>query len=611
MRTHAQPVKKSCRITVPTILWLLLAVLLALVPNTVFQTIPREVSRWTELLDTYPDPMMKQWIEDGLTDGFPIYMTEGAPDANNRNLPMDASQLQGVLEWLIENVRQKKLLGPYFSYKDLPFDLFTSPLGCVPKKVNIISGLVEKWRVIHHLSAPRLGISVNSLIHESVQTVKYISFKQIVEFFVALGVGAWIWKYDLANAYRQFNVRQEDVRFLGAKLAGLLFVDTTLPMGLRSACTIFSLIGDAILYCVRELAIKLVMERQQCTRKVALTQHVFYISKAVACALLHYLDDFFGGAPRDSLVQAQQQFQHFKKSVTYLEVDLSLTKFAWPGQQMELLGCDWYTVHQDFAIPDDKRCRYLALIDRVTGRRRDQRGILEKLNGCLMYSSNVHWCGPAFLGELRECMYSVSRPEHWCTITPLLRQDLDVWRWMLMKKNRISFKWYLRRDRRQYTDFEIYTDASGTGLGGYNCDNGEWFQYAIPSRLVGPDFDVNRYEMAAIYVAFMLWGAQATKKCIHIWTDNEPCKWALIKKKSRSPYVRWLLRAVCIHTVIHDYLFYVDYINTKENTVADKLSRMVSPSDIVDFEGNALDLAKERQVGRFWGGDYAEPGMGN
>ena len=62
----------------------------------------------------------------------------------------------------------------------------------------------------------------------------------------------------------------------------------------------------------------------------------------------------------------------------------------------------------------------------------------------------------------------------------------------------------MRRDTRQETDLEIYTDASGSGLGGYNCDNGEWFQYGIPNRFVGPDFDVNRYEMAAIYIAFML-----------------------------------------------------------------------------------------------------------
>ena len=65
--------------------------------------------------------------------------------------------------------------------------------------------------------------------------------------------------------------------------------------------------------------------------------------------------------------------------------------------------------------------------------------------------------------------------------------------------------------------------------------------------------------------------------------------------------MRWLIRAVCIHTVVYDYLFYVDYVNTKENTVADALSRMVDPSTIVNFEGNPLDPAKERKVGRWWG----------
>ena len=251
LSNRATAVKSACNITIPSIILLLLTVLLALVPNTEYEVIPRDASRWTDLLSTHPDPRMCNWIGDGLSQGFPIYVTEGVPDHTDRNLPMDTSQLQGVLEWLIENVQQKKLLGPYLSYDQLSFELFTSPLGCVPKAIDVLTGIVKKWRVIHHLSAPRSGISVNSLVHESVQTVDYISFRRIVEFFILLGVGAWVWKYDLANAYRQFNVRKEDVKYLGAKLAGLLFVDVTLPMGLRSACAIFSLIGGAILYCVR------------------------------------------------------------------------------------------------------------------------------------------------------------------------------------------------------------------------------------------------------------------------------------------------------------------------------------------------------------------------
>mgnify|MGYP000432605781 FL=1 len=38
--------------------------------------------------------------------------------------------------------------------------------------------------------------------------------------------------------------------------------------------------------------------------------------------------------------------------------------------------------------------------------------------------------------------------------------------------------------------------------------------------------------------------------------------------------------------------------------MADALSRMVDPSTIVDFEGNTLDPAKERKVGRWWGKIY-------
>ena len=345
----------------------------------------------------------------------------------------------------------------------------------------------------------------------------------------------------------------------------------------------------------------MVQSRDHCSREEALTRHVFYVSALVICALLHYLDDFFGGAPAQCYQQAVDQFEHFKASVTYLEVKLSLRKFARPGQQMELLGIDWCTIRQRFAIPDDKRTRYILLIRSVQSKRREQGVVLDKLHGSLMYSANVHWCGPAFLNELRRVRYTVKNPNHYCKITPLLRQELDLWVWMLMMKNCISFKWYMRRYTKHETDFSIYTDASGSGLGGYNCKTRQWFQYSIPNRFNGPDFDVNRYEMASIYFACMLWGHQSAHKCIHLWTDNQPCKWALIKKKSRSPYVRWLLRAICAHSVALEYLFYVDYINTKENTVADRLSRGVAPFEILAFDGKYLEMSKQCKVGHLWG----------
>ena len=62
----------------------------------------------------------------------------------------------------------------------------------------------------------------------------------------SLGNGFLMYKRDLSRAYRQFAVDPYDYNLLGIEWQNSLYIDTALPMGLRSAAQACQRITSAI-----------------------------------------------------------------------------------------------------------------------------------------------------------------------------------------------------------------------------------------------------------------------------------------------------------------------------------------------------------------------------
>ena len=159
-----------------------------------------------------------------------------------------------------------------------------SPLGVVPKKG------VNKWRLILDLSSPE-GHSVNDAISRDLCSLSYISVDDAAKAVTRVGRGALLAKVDIKNAYRIVEVHPEDRLLLGMQFEGLLYVDSVLPFGLRSAPKIFTAIADALEWIV---------------------------SKAGVRTMFHYLDDFLivahpaSNQCRDDLRRLLDVFTHLR-----------------------------------------------------------------------------------------------------------------------------------------------------------------------------------------------------------------------------------------------------------------------------------------------------------
>ena len=182
---------------------------------------------------------------------------------------------------MIEGCENKHFLGP-FSIP--PFEKFhISPVGTVPKDII-------KRRTIHHLSAPKKGISVNSEISDENKTVTFIQFREVVRWVQSLGPNAFIWKSDLESAYRQLAIHPSAHHMLGIKWKGKYVFDCRGPFGLSSMVAIFQEFADMLLYIVAKSML-----------------HLFLHNDKVN--LHHLLDDFFSGHP--SQCMAIQQYNQF------------------------------------------------------------------------------------------------------------------------------------------------------------------------------------------------------------------------------------------------------------------------------------------------------------
>ena len=89
------------------------------------------------------------------------------------------------------------------------------------------------------------GASVNDGIRKDLCPLQYVKVDEVADTILRLGSSTELVKIDIYNAYRIVPVHPDNRPLLGMKWQGKLYVDTTLPFGLRLAPKIFNAAADA------------------------------------------------------------------------------------------------------------------------------------------------------------------------------------------------------------------------------------------------------------------------------------------------------------------------------------------------------------------------------
>jgi hypothetical protein len=421
-----------------------------------------------------------------------------------------------------------------------------SPIGAVLKADS------AEIRIIHDLSFPHDGSSVNDCIPDEVAAVHYTTVRRAAEAISRFGRGTLMAKADIRKAYRQLPVSPADYPWLGFSWGGRLYFDLVLPMGCRSACATFQRVSDALATIARGI-------------------------RPSSGVLLNILDDFFFlGSPLS--FDCQSLYHSFLLVCSAIGLPLKTSKLVPPATSVVFLGLEFDTVAMQLRLPQSKIDKMLARISSFRTQPFVCRKQIESLAGLLNFAVVCLPPGRAFLSRLYGLLGgAISSSTTQVTISVL--QDLHVWELFLRDFNGVSSL----LPRVPVSDFDMAADASGSiGFGvicGRQWSYGYWVRSACAWSIVAK-------ELYPLLLGLALWGPDMRHGRLTFVSDNAAVVQVLSRLRSRDELVGALLRRVVGLLLRYDIVIEAAHIPGHRNVLPDLLSR----DRILDFLSRSQGL---------------------
>ena len=486
------------------------------------------------------EPAQYARIMNGILHGVDIdYKGDRSVSRFGANLPVSEEDRPKVSAVIAADVAAGKKAGPF---AEQPFPIFNvSPVGAVPKKNT------GKIRVIHHLSYPYHGDSINAQTGE--EPLTFSSFADAAKAVARLGRGCWLVKLDVEGAYKVIPVRPEDWPLLGFKWNGAYFYERVLPFGLKSSCRIWDWFAAALHYFFEQLGIEVV---------------------------IHYIDDFLFVI--ENPLHARMARDHALALCAHLGIPMAAHKTEGPTQCLTFLGIELDSARMRARLPDDK----LAELKRLThdwGRKKTATvKDLQSLAGILNFAASVVRPGRFFIRAIfaqsaAQAKGAVSPHQQW-PITDAVRADIAWWSEFAPDWNGISVLY--NSEWLQAQRIELFTDACKEGYGARFGT--EWFaakwtdaQRAVAMRLKCESMPY--FELYALVAAAATWSHLWRGKKITFRCDCEPVVYTVNGGSSDDPPMMALLRSLALLACRREFDFRCEHIAGKQNVAADILSR--------------------------------------
>ena len=433
-----------------------------------------------------------------------------------------------VSMYFSKGLQNQELLGP-FEHAPIP-QLCFSPLMSVPKEN-------DKRRVIVNFSFPP-GKSINDGIPKATYLDFDVQFslpsvRSMVDRINCLGKGCLIFKRDLRGAFRQFNSDPGDYNFTGLMWDGMIFLDTRLAMGLRSAA-----------YCCQSVT--------EMVAKVA-AQESF---------ILVYLDDF-GGAEEQS--KAWASFRHLGWLLKHFGLEESPEKAVAPTTQMDWLGIRFDTIEWTMALKPGKLEELLVFLPKLLSLKRVKKVLLQKVLGNLVWAAAVVRSGWVFFNRLLLLLRKLKKPSHSIFFSREAKKDVAWWIHTLH-----NFRGKTRIPPSVWTPLTTFhTDASLDGFGMV------WDSRAIAGLfpLETEGLDITKKEMLTAMASIKQWFPDLANLKVRIFVDNQAVVALLNYGISKSPFLAACLREISYFLAKYNIELRAEYIPSKENYLADLCSR--------------------------------------
>ncbi|XP_060606581.1 uncharacterized protein LOC132758891 isoform X1 [Ruditapes philippinarum] len=494
---------------------------------------PIQVTSLSFYLENYFEDK-KTFLLDGFKYGFALGSEGQLPPKSCQNHPSVALHETFVQSKLTSEISKKRIKGPY------PFppfhNLICSPLGVVPKRSP------NSFRLIHDLSHPKNGTSVNSTIPESKSHVQLEMFDHVASLVLKSGQHSLIAKADIEDAFRIIPISPLDYHKLGFSFQNKYYFDTVLPMGASSSVAIFESFSKSIQWIL---------------------QHKFAVSK-----VSHIIDDFiFVGSPNTH--ECQESLDKFMHLASLVGIPVKHDKTVLPATSVEVHGIVINTTTLSAHLPSLK----ITNLKRILGQSMQKKKVtlheLQSILGHLNFACKVIKPGRCFLRRLYDLTKGHTNGSHFIKLSKDCRADLKLWYTFLENYNGVTL---LTNDRFiSSKTLRLYSDAAGSK--GFACTHqNSWTFGEFPETV--KTLHINILELFPIALAVVMFGKYWANKNILFVCDNLAAVHCLNKQTSKDSIMMKLIRIIVLKALDCNFCFHATHISSKDNLICDKLSRL-------------------------------------
>lgn len=283
--------------------------------------------------------------------------------------------------------------------------------------------------------------------------------------------------------------------------------------------------------------------------------------------IIHILDDFLIVA--QPLLLCQEQLHQFLSLCRELGVPIASEKTEGPAQILCFAGIELDCCKFEARLPREKIVKCLTAIENCIGRKKITLRDLQSVIGLLNFACTVIIPGRVFLRRLINLTIGVKRPFHRVAITNEVRKDLLVWKQFLSTFNGKTM--FLEEAWLPSNILQFFTDAAQSlGFGiifGRQWAYGEW-----PDNWKQRNIAI--LEFFPIVLGVCLWHSELANKKVLFYSDNESVVQVINNQTSKDKGLLSLLRFLVLTCLKYNILFRARHIAGKENTQADRLSRL-------------------------------------
>ena len=514
---------------------------------------------WRKYLLGYEGREIVQFLEYGFPIGLDVPSPKLVPTLSNHGSAY--SYFLWIDKFLASSLQKKYLAGPFDSQ---PFtSIHISPLMTADKKPSSRRPVFDASFGEHSLNS---GTPSGQYLGERIDFTypKIEDFRRLV---ILSGRSSLMWKRDLSSFFLQVPMDPTDYPKVSFVWRSMMFFFTGLMFGLCNAGYNAQKVTDAVAWIHRGLGLDSSSE------------------KPFNC--LNYSDDF--GGVESTLERATESSLALATLLEDLGLQESHEKYHAPSTSMPYLGVQFDSESFRMSVPPDKLSEVNEEINKWMKKTTGTKKTLQQLLGRLFWVSRCVRFSRPFMGRLLQQLKSMNLlPDNKkVVLSPECKLDIKWWHRFLRRFNGVEMIYVdepINLSLSQLLDAGAMVncgDAQLWGGGAYFGD--EYWSRPFPSWLKSTDIGIHLKEFYVLLVSCWLWGEKWSGQMVYLFCDNDSVVESLDKQKPKDPRMQDLLREFLYIVCSRKFTPIFRKIGTKDNFVADFISRCHNKSSTDDF----------------------------